>query len=121
MSATPLELITLQIRSSPASSIAKCEPETEGTAAPARDFRAKSQVTAESSCFSPFLVATGKRVKRRPRRVPAAIPPAPPLSGGQFGAGEGGWPGNRRADVNRLAFIPSPRSCSPAVVTPQCY
>ena len=82
MSATPLELITLQIRSSPASSIAKCEPETEGTAAPARDFRAKSQVTAESSCFSPFLAATGKRAKSRPRRVPAAIPSVPPLSVG---------------------------------------
>lgn len=44
-----------------------------------------------------------------------AIPPAPSLSSGRFGAGDGGGPGNRRADVNRLAsYLSRPRFCSPS-------
>jgi hypothetical protein len=49
--------------------------------------------------------------------IPAAIPPAPSLSGCRFGAGDGGGPGNRRADVYRLAsYLVRPRLCSPTAI-----
>jgi hypothetical protein len=49
--------------------------------------------------------ATGKkRAKRRRSGVPAAISPVALLSGHRLGAGREGWPGNRRADVDRLGF-----------------
>jgi hypothetical protein len=45
------------------------------------------------------------------------IPPAPSLSGGRLGAGDGGGPGNWRADVYRLAsYLSRPRLCSPLVL-----
>ena len=42
---------------------------------------------------------------------------APSLSGGWLGAGDGGGPGNRHADVHRLAsYLSRPRLCSPSVL-----
>ena len=44
----------------------------------------------------------GGRATAAQNRFPAAISPALFLSGGQLGAREGGWPGNRGSDVYRL-------------------
>ena len=58
--------------------------------------------------------------KRRRGRVPAVISPAPFLSGGRYGAGEGGEPVNRRADVYRLdSFLARPSVCLPSATTVQ--
>ena len=57
------------------------------------------------------------KTKRRRREFPAAIPPAPSLSDGWLGAGDGGGPRNRCADVHRLAsYLSRPRLCSPSVL-----
>jgi len=58
-----------------------------------------------------------KRATPRRRRLPAAISPAPLLSGGRSGVGEGGGPRNRRADVYRLGCrFPRSRFGSPSLL-----
>ncbi|CAN6315810.1 unnamed protein product, partial [Urochloa humidicola] len=63
----------------------------------------------------PFLYSRAKRANARRLRIPAAIPPAPFGSGGCAATGDGGEPGNRRADVYRVVcFQSTSRVCSPS-------
>ena len=60
-------------------------------------------IGGRSLCPYPLLqLSQAKRATPRRSRVPAATPTAPFLSGGRPGAGEGGEPASRRADVYRL-------------------
>jgi hypothetical protein len=63
----------------------------------------------------PFPCYSSQRAKKEETRVPAAISPAFSCSGRRFGAGVGGWLGNRRAGVYRLGSCPRSRVCSPSV------
>jgi hypothetical protein len=69
------------------------------------------------SFVSSLSPATVPRAKGRWRAFSAPIPSAPFLFGGRSGAGDGGGPENRHADVYRLVrYLSRPRLCSPSAI-----
>jgi hypothetical protein len=87
--------------------------DSSGDVSPNNHLKNPSEQPFLDSSF-PQLQLSG--AKKRCCRFPAAIPPAPFLSGGREGAGEGGGPGNRCADVYRLgSWLPRSRICLPSV------
>ncbi|CAN6331998.1 unnamed protein product [Urochloa humidicola] len=75
--------------------------------------RKASQLTSQGSRLFPHPLLQLREAKRGRAPFPAAIPPTSSISGRRSGAGDGGGPGNRRADVHRLGRS---RSCLPTGV-----
>ena len=65
------------------------------------------------SLLSTFPLLQLRKGEEEASAIPAAIPPVPSLSSGRLGTGDGGGPGNRRADIVRLgSYLSRLRFCS---------
>ena len=65
------------------------------------------------SLLSTFPLLQLRKGEEEASTIPAAIPPVPSLSSGRLGTGDGGGPGNCRADLVRLcSYLSRFRFCS---------